>query len=175
MIDPIGTWISTYSTLPSVIDISWAANIADWMYQRVQAAQLTDVSSAMPFPFAKSVFQAQLQMLVPTIDQLGAITAYANAWETAIIASQPLIVVAGDSTTGGTWSVVSSAIINPGSIAAAKAVVMTLATAAYTSDASLSQYPRIMRDAFLTLKGDVVGLDTSGPPVPLLAMGKSFI
>ena len=179
MIDPLDTWLSTFEDLPKVTDSSWAKNMADWTADRVVEAELGGVLTATdPFDFKKAVFQAALELSIPTLDPLTGITQLSLAWASAITASSTLLVFPGDSygapSPATTWSAVSSALIDPASIAAGQVLILSLIVSPPVTDPKLSQLPLKMYLAFLALKGDIVGMNSVPPiagPNPLSASG----
>ena len=155
--------------LPVTVTISWAANFANWVYGRVVANQLLGVvTAAVPLNFQKSVFQAQLESCVITTSSLAGATQFANAWEAAIMASATLMVSSGDyvgsSGPGTTWGSVDSKIIDPASISAGKAIIISLGSEGPVSLSSDSKFPEKFRNAFLALTGTISGKDSVPPP-----------
>ena len=174
MIDPLSIWKSTFANLPQVSDSSWASNFANWVYDRVQSAELSGVMTASdPFDFKKGIFESALLVLPPTPSAAVGILGFATAWETAVVASSTLLVTSGDSlgapSPATTWSVVSSSIVDTPSIAIGKAIILTLATMPPVPTVDLSKFPEIFRNAFLALTGSIVGMNSVVPPVPLPA------
>lgn len=180
MIDDLATWKSTFEALPKVTDISWAANFANWVYDRVVNNELTGLTTASPpLLFDKGTFQTALEATVQTTDPVTGATQFANAWLTAINASTILQVVPGDSvgaaTPATTWSVVSTALLNPAGIAAGYSILLSLSAAVPSELFSLSEFPEKFRLAFLALLGDVSGLDSVPPPAGPNALVVSLV
>jgi len=181
MIDPESTWISTFASLPPTLDSSWIPNFATWCFNRVQNNELSGLLTASPpLLFEKSVFESELASLTPTLSAVTGITNFATAWENTIVASQVLLVVPGDSvgspSPATTWSVVSSALVNSGSISAGKAKIMELVSDKGALDVLNAKMPVKLREAFLELKGDVSGLNSVTPtPQPLVASSVPLI
>ena len=174
MIDDLTTWRTTFQALAKVATSSWAANFAAWTAGRVVDAELDDINDSTPptFVFAESVFKTQLESLVITDSYLTAATQFANAWETAILASSIDVEAGssvGTSSPATTWSVVASSIIFPSSILAGKARIMDIQTAALVSSQYDSEFCVIFRDAFLLLQGKIDGLNSVPTPVALTA------
>lgn len=169
-IDPLPTWQSTLAALPKVADNSWAANFAAWYADRLTGIT-TNPANLVPtgfvFTFNQATFQAQLQTLTPQSTAAAGIQGFANAWETALVAST--VVVAPGSfkppaTPPTTFSAIISTTIDTPSIAAGKAKLLELVTAPPVSDPNLSQFPAKFREATLLLTITVVGLDSQPPP-----------
>lgn len=179
-VQPLATWRSTLATLPKVATPAWALNFANWYHQQIipgittNPANLTPVGFVFTFPVA--TFATQLQALGPAPTALAGITGFANAWETALLAT--VVVVAPGSfippsTPATLFSVVNSTIITPASIAAGKAKLLELVTAPVVADPLLSEFPVKFREATLLLKITVTGLNSvtpaNGGPNPLTA------
>jgi len=186
-IDPLATWRSTLAALPKVADTSWAANFAGWVADRVvnittNPANLT-LASPLVFVFNEATFATQLIALTPVSDALSGITGFANAWETAILTTvfpATLNVAPGafipPSSPATIFSSVTSVVLTPASIAAAKAKIIELASAPPVSDVNDSEFPVKFRDAFLLLKINVTGLNSVSPtPGPLTASNVPLI
>jgi len=168
MIDPEPAWLATFITIPKVSTDIWATNFANWVEPHVVSAELTGVIAASdPFTFNKAVFETALKLLGPESTAIAGIQGFADAWETAILAST-LVVSAGDSLGAPSpptiWSVVAASIIDPPSILLGKAKILELVSSAKVPDASDSDFPKIFRAAFLLLTGTVTGLDSQLPP-----------
>lgn len=184
-IDPLITWQNTFAALPQVADNSWALNFATWVYDRVVniAMNPTQLTGTLTFIFNKTLFASQLATLTPTLNTLSGVTNFANAWETAILTTvfpTTLNVAAGafipPSTPATLFSVINSVILDPASIAAAKAKIIELATTTPTADPYMSEFPKKFREAFLLLTITVTGLDSTAPtPLPLIVNAVQLI
>lgn len=179
-IDPLATWRSTLAALPKVADTSWANTFAGWVADRVNNKITTNssnltLSGSLTFVFNQTAFAAALIALTPTNNALAGITGFANAWEVAILTTifpATLNVDPGaytpPSSPATIFSSVTSVVLTPASIAAAKAKIIELASASPVSDVNNSEFPVKFRDAFLLLKINVIGLDSVSPtPSPL--------
>jgi hypothetical protein len=181
-IDSLSTWKQTFTNIPKVNEKSWAANFSNWCANRVNGkAELTGITTATPpFTFSQSVFKTQLEALgVTTLSPEGAV-GFATAWQTAVNASLILTVVPGDfinpESDPTKWSVVTTALIDPASVAAAKAfLVSQLTVAIKTNNSNESNFPQIFRDAFLLLTGTTIGLNSLPIPLPLVALNVPLI
>lgn len=178
-VDPLNTWKTTLKDLPKVADTSWAANFAGWYADRIvnittDPAALTPVGFS--FPFDTATFETQLLALTPTPSALAGIQGFADAWEAAILATTPVVGPGSfipPSTPETLFSVVTTTIIVPASIAAGKAKILELVSAPAVADAMDSEFPVKFREATLLLKIKVDGLDSTTPgdggPLPLVA------
>lgn len=199
MIDPLATWRSTLAALPKVSDNSWAANFAGWVADRISATgaadgkgietKPTNLTLASPppggfiFTFDEATFATQLQALTPTTDPSAGINGFANAWATAIAGTvfpTTLNVTPGafipPTSPTTLFSAVTSVLLDPASILAAKAKIIELASSTPVDDPNLSEFPVKFREAFLLLTITVVGLDSTTPtPVPLTAANVPLI
>ncbi len=170
-IDPLVTWRSTLAALPSTSTPIWAVNFSQWYADRIVNIE-TDpsflVDPGFSFVFSISTFKSALEVLPPTTDQLAGITAFATAWESAILASTVSAFPGAfipPSTPATLFSIVSTTVIDPAGIAAGKAKIIELATALPVSDPLLSEFPVKFREATLLLTVTVTGFDST-PPVP---------
>lgn len=189
-IDALQVWKDTLAALPKVADPSWALNFAGWVADRVPNItpdpSILDASAGFTFVFAEPIFAAALVALPPSPSAILGVTGFALAWETAILTNifpATLNVAAGAKRNGSsapadTFSVVTSVLLDPVSIVAAKAKIIELAAAAPVSDPQDSEFPIKFREAFLLLKINVIGLDstpTPAGPLPLVVMGAPLI
>lgn len=181
-VDPLQTWKDTLENLPKVINTSWALNFANWYASRISGIE-PDPSSLVPagwsFPFPVPLFASQLQSLLPTTNALAGITGFANAWETAILATIPTM-------TPGTFippsspptlfsSIIPPVVIDPPSIVAGKAKIIELITSPPVADAQDSEFPVKFREATLLLTVSVNGLDSTPPPSGPLPLSALFV
>lgn len=177
-IDPLPVWQSTLAALPAVGDTSWALNFANWYADRIVAIT-TDPAALIPvgftFPFPVALFATQLQAIAPNPSALAGITAFADAWEAAMLATIPSV-SSGSAVPPPSpptiFSVVISTVLDPAGIAAGKAKIIELAASPPVGDALNSQFPVKFREATLLLTITVTGLDstpTPAGPLPLVA------
>lgn len=181
MIDDLATWKSTFAALPLVSDSSWVTNVAQWFADRVEDAGLSGVTDASPpsFSFDQATFESELSSLSPTTDQAAAAAAFSAALESAINGSSLTFAVGttvGGGGPGGTFSAITSQVIDASSITAMKdSIESDLASAPSVADALDSVLPEAMRTGFLMLTGTLTGLDSGGPPSPLIAANVPFV
>lgn len=177
--DALPVWISTFAALPVTADSSWAHNFAVWADGRVtNKMSLPGIGGAgLTFTFNKSVFEAQLVSLSSTDDATAGISAFADAWEAAIVASTAAVAAGsyiGSPSSSTTWSVVNSTVIDPPSIAAGKSKIMELVNAPKVGTAEESEFPVKFRAAFSLLTITTSGLDSDGDgPYPLIDTARS--
>lgn len=186
MIDPVSTWKSTMAALvPSADPDAALTEFAKWVDERVTnkmsvvGVSKSNGTESNVFEFNKDVFEAQLKSTcAPTTDVSAAASKFADAWEMAILASKMPIAPGfyinppPAPTPATQWSVVA-AVINPASITAAKIILVAGMTSSMpTSDPNNSGFPAAFRNAFMALKVDIVGMDSTVPtPVPLALPG----
>ena len=183
MIDILSVWKSTFEALPLVGDSSWITGTSTWVDDRVTAkAELTGIINPIsPFTFSKPVFETGLSSMVITGSQATGVTAFATAWEAAIVASAMVITSGafiGTPSPATTWSAVTSSVIDPASITLAKAKLLELISEPPAVSSSASVFADKLFEAFLLLTGTVTGSDsTPGPtgPLPLVAAAVPFI
>ena len=178
-IDSLATWKSTFASLPLVDDGTWSTNISNWVFDRVDGkAQVTNVTHATPpLWFDKATFKSELDKLPLTDNKATGSSNFADAWKTAIDSST-LTTVAGDSIVPGgaanTWSVVNNSVIDSSSRTSARNQMETdLNNAALVDDVANSEFPKIIRDAFLNLTCSIDGLDSQVPPTGPLPLSIS--
>lgn len=174
MIDPLGTWQSTF------LGVESAADFANWIDERVTGkAELTGIIAATPanvFVWDKATFQSGLEAMPLSTSQSAAMATLAGVWESSINGTV-VTIAPGDSlgapTPATIWSVVTTSVLDPASITAAKAALQAaLISAAAVDDKANSDLPQAFRDAFLLLTATVTGLDSTPIPVgplPLIA------
>ena len=163
---------------------------AKWYADRIKAItsggtglipQVTglDTSGAAPpwsFTFNEAVFAAQLSTIPITTSQVTGVTNFANAWETAILASLAAVgpgCFIPPSSPATLFSAVAGVVIDPASVALGKAKIIELGTSPLVASAQDSEFPIKFREATLLLTVTVSGTDSddSGPLVaPTLAM-----
>lgn len=180
MIDDLDTWKSTWAAIPNVGTGSWAQNVAYWCGDRVTGkAELDDITNlSVTFTFDRDTFKSQLAILSPSDDKTVAVGRIADAWGASILVSTLNIVSGaykGIPLPTTTWSVISSSKITSDSIAAGKVIINGLVSDPLVTNPVDSYFPVRMRQAFLALKGDVKGLDSSAPPVVFDVLNVAFI
>jgi len=173
MIDPLATWRSTFKLLPLVVTDVWATNFANWVSDRVTSKMSLPglQGPGLTFTFDKATFITELEALEDTTDEEEGAINFAEAWETAMLSSIAAVAVGtsiGAPTTFTTWSAISSTVIDAPSLAAGKAKIIELKDAPKVGDADLSDFPPFFRDAFLLLTITTTGVDSDGPPNPLV-------
>lgn len=199
MLDNLATWRSTLTALPKVSDDSWAENFATWVSERLSPLTAVDTKGietdplsltlvspppvGFVFTFDETTFMDELVLLTPTDDPTAGITAFANAWETTI--NNTLFPTTLNVTPGAfipptspttLFSVITSVVLDPLSIQAAKAKIIELASSMPVDDPNDSDFPVKFREAFLLLTITVSGLDsTPGTPLPLVAANVPLI
>lgn len=183
-IDALSVWKSELANLPKVADTSWALAFASWYADRLTGIT-TDPSgltaSSFTFTFPTSIFATALVALAPTTSAAAGIAGFAGAWETALLASTALVAPGsyiGSPSPSTTFSVVATTVIDPASIAAGKAKLLELASAAPVADPNDSEFPVKFREATLLLTITVSGLDASptpSGPLPLVAANVPLI
>lgn len=176
MIDPLSTWKSTLAALPKVANTSWALNFANWYSDRIVAIEPDSTAltaAGFTFTFAVGIFATQLTALTPTASAVAGITGFANAWESAILASVAVVppgAFVPPSSPPTLFSAVASTIIDPSSIALGKAKLLELITAPQVDDPNSSQFPVKFREATLLLSITATGTNSITPtPTPLVA------
>jgi hypothetical protein len=163
--DSLKIWQDTLEKLQPSGTVLWATSYAAWVDERVtNKLQVAGGVSQSKFTFNKAVFILALQVLPPTPEATTGILNFAEAWEKAVLASA--VVVPPGSFLGGpgsatTWSA-AAAVIDPPSIAAGKAIIMTLISAATADSIKKSQFPDKFRKAFLALTVSITGTNQKG-------------
>lgn len=175
-IDSLADWKSTLTALPKVADNSWAANFANWYYDRIINIEtdpsFLDSSAGFIFTFDTATFQTELEALTPTDNATTGITGFADAWETALLASAALVATGAFVPPPGnpatTFSAVASTVIDIPSITAGKNKLLELTTAPPTANALTSDFATKFREATLLLTITVAGTNSASPtPAPL--------
>lgn len=178
-IDPEAIWKSKFKELPT--DGSgggaWAKNMADATDQRVtNKLGLNGLTGSITFTFKKDIFENMLKIIVPAPTPVAGAQQIAMAWQMAVQAST--IVVApgtyiGVPSPATIFSVVTSSVIDPPSVAIGSALIVSLLTAAQAiPDGNNNIIGPTLRKAFLSLTVTVTGLDstpTPAGPLPLLS------
>ena len=175
MIDSLSIWQSTFEALSKQED--WTQNFADWVDNRVTNKMdligvLHPSGNALSFTFNKSTFKSALELLPIVSNKVIGVTGFANAWESALLASSVSTLSGsyiGSATPTTTWSVVNSTVLDAPGIAAGKAKILELANDPNVG-AGESKFPEKFMDAFLLLTVTTTGLDstpTPAGPLPL--------
>jgi hypothetical protein len=181
-IDPLSTWQTTLDSLPKTEDSSWAKNFASWYYERIASIAASPsalAASGFKFTFAKAVFESKLLALTFTPSALAGISKFADAWESAIKATTVLVgpgsVKQPASGPATTFSAVSGTVIDPSSIAAGKAKIITLVSAPTVKSGKDSEFAVKFREATLLLTITATGVNSSSPSGPLVAASVPLI
>jgi len=171
-LEALSTWKSTFKTdiLP-VSDASWPDSMTDWYADRINTPLLnlpglTLASPPLPVTFGKAAFKAIFQTLAQPNSQSVAMNIIANAWEAGLIASTVLVKAldsVGTPSPATTWSVVTTSVFDPASIALGKAKILELIGAPNEEDAEDSQTPIKFREATLLLTVTTTGLNSVTP------------
>lgn len=174
-IDALQDWKDELENLPKVNDSSWALNFAEWYADRlvnIEAdSSVLDTSAGFVFTFAETTFALALTSLSPTTDPVAGITSFANAWESAILATTVVVAPGAfipPSDPATTFSAVTGTVIDPPSIAAAKAKIIELGSSSPVDDPQDSEFPVKFREATLLLTITVTGLNSLPTPTPLV-------
>lgn len=180
MIDPLAVWKSSLAALPKTANNSWAPNFATWYADRISGIEplfiALDASAGFTFTFAKQVFETALLNLGPAASAVAGLTAFANAWQSAMLASTVVVLPGAfipPSTPPTTFSsIIPPVVLDAPGIVAGKAKIIELASAPVVSDPNDSQFPVKFREATLELTITVTGLNSAAPtPQPLIAAG----
>jgi hypothetical protein len=158
------------------MDDTWKADLATFIDDHVgslvcNGVKDEDGTDAGTFTWAKSVFEAALS--TGTKENLAA------AWESAALGSSmaiPALSYIGSLTPTSQWSVVASVVVDPASVAAGKAKILSdLATIQNVSLANQSTFPVTLRAAFLLLTVTITGTDNNtGSNAPLTDAGRGL-
>lgn len=172
-LDSESDWKTAWADVPLVPDASWKANLALFLSDLTSGKlKLSTIFSAPgtgagDFTFNAATFQGALSGNSASV--------LADAWEAGVGASVMNVAASafvGSDSPATKFSVVTTAIIDPASIAAGKAIVMSLASIPLTDDVLDSQFASKMRLAFLSLTVTVTGINSVVPPAgpnPLIA------
>ena len=169
-------WQTAWATVPAVKNDSWKANLANKVDSLVTGLLTTNGlfkapgQPALTFTFAKSTFQGALTDNKPAT--------LANAFETAILASTyvvPINSFIGTDTPATKFSAVASCVVDPASVALAKAKFLEIVGLEPVKAANKSQFPVKLRDAFLLLTVTTTGTNSVAPtPSPLTDPGRAL-
>lgn len=166
--DSVSVWKSEFDKLPKV-----GTNVAEGMTNLANFvdARVTNklglgppITGSFAFTFNKAAFVAPLLSLAPVNNPSGLIT-MANAWQTAALASVMIVspgASVGAPTPPTTFSVVA-AVIDPASVAAAYAVLLSKLSAAKPVEKD-PPLPTYFQEAFASLKYNLSGLNSLPPP-----------
>lgn len=176
-IDPLPVWYNEYEKLPmDSTGLVSPKNLGKFIANRVNNKLSTQPSivgfTPVPiFTWQSSLFIAALQIVAktPAFEKISPAMKIASAWQSATQAST-FIIQPGATYTPPlppTNSIASTAqvIINPASIAAGYSLIVNgLSNAPMALKRSQAAFPRVLRDAFMSIKLDITGTDTSVPP-----------
>jgi len=174
MLGPVSDWESALNSLPKVKDTSWAANLADAVDGLTTGMMELINIKTIPasFTFGKSAFQAALLPLKPVSSATKGANNFADAWEQGVLASMmsvsPGATVGLPATPGNTYSAPPATLVDPPSVATAKAGLVTAITGIPPSE-DANAFAGAFRDAFLALTFTSTGLNSVSPtPGPLI-------
>jgi len=173
MLEPVPLWKQTFRSIPMVDNVSWSVNIARWASERSTAKlQWIVLGGPIQFIFNTGVFQSQLSSMRFTADPNQGAMAFASAWESAMNASQLIVVpgvFVGAPSPATLFSVVIGA-IDPGSILLGKmALYQQLVSAPFVNNSFDSILPPALNQAFLSLTVSLSGMNSLPIPTPLVA------
>lgn len=176
-VEPLNEWKNQFENMPKTQDSSWAKKFADTYAKLIQNIETdpTALVSQMQFTFQKTIFENMLMVLPPTTSSAAGATAFAAAWEAAIIASIVAIPSGAfipPSAPPTLFSSVILSVIDPISIVKGKTEILKLASSQPASNAQASEFPVQFHKATLSLTITVTGLDSTPPPsgpLPLTA------
>jgi hypothetical protein len=175
MIEPESTWGTTLTNLKPVSNATWAKAFADAVDSLTTAKmELTNIKTVpAQFTFAKAVFETQLKVLKPTKSAQEGANNFANAWATTVQSS--IMVVTPGATIGlppspaNTYSAVTGTLLDPASLAAAKAGLVSDILKVKPDPKNANAFARAFRKAFLALTYTTTGLNSVSPtPAPLI-------
>lgn len=182
MIGAIPLWRQEFS-LPPVSDISWAKNFADIVDGLVTRKSDFGVitPSMVNFTFSKPIFMIGLLSQVPTPIPAAFAELISTTWANAVMAS---IVVASPGASIGapspvtTFSVVATTVIEPASVASAKALLFQdLISMVPVSFTNQSIYADALFKAFTGISITITGMNSIPPPtgpLPLTVAGQKL-
>jgi len=170
-IGSVGDWQNEYADIPLVSDDSWKQTLADYLGGLLDNLLTLQTYSPAPiFTFGKAAFVTGLAGADPSTPGSG-VAALQTAFSAGVLASTMIAtppVSFTPVTPATTFSVVVSTLPDAPSIAAGQAKIAELSSAAETSDPLLSDFPVILREAFLLLTYTVIGTNSVAPtPGPL--------
>ena len=165
------TWQNDYADIPLVSDDSWKQTLGDYLEALLSSLLTLQTYSPAPvFTFGTSAFVSGLSGSDPAVPGSG-IIALQTAFNAGVLAST-MVVAPGTSftppTPATTFSVVTTTLPDVPSIALGVAKIAELSAAEPTSDPLLSEFPVILREAFVLLTYTVIGTNSVAPtPAPL--------
>lgn len=178
-INPLPIWKTEFKDIePTVNVVQAASDLANFYSKQISGIQPSPLLTApgFTFPFQTSLFQAGLLSLTPALDPASGAITIASAWESAILATLPVVApgaFVGAPTPPTTFSVVASTIIDPPSIVAGKTLIMSLLPLSPpVPDALGAQLPDVLFQATSLLTITVTGTNSVPPPggpAPLVA------
>jgi hypothetical protein len=175
-IEPLQVWKDEFEKLPKVKDPSWAQTMANWYADMIAGIEPDPTilnSPGFTFTYNPAIFAAAMVSIPPSVDPVSGVALIATAWESSMVAAIALALpgtILLPPSPATTFSVVTSTLIDPPSILAAKATLLGLATAPKTNKGNDSQYPVKLREATLQLTITISGMNSVVPtPAPLVA------
>lgn len=174
---PLSTWKQKFSEIkPS--DKPNGINLANWL-DGLTTNQLIANGTVgdQHFTFNKGIFGNLINAAVPTPDPASAAAYISTSWATAIASStyvpSPGVSV-GAPTPATTFSTVVG-LIDPTSVPQAQLILLkALLSARPTDNANDSAFSKAFRDAFLSLRFTLTGLNSAPTPVPLVFIGPAI-
>jgi hypothetical protein len=187
MIDPAAKWKEVIGNLPPVNNpATGALNVANAINDRIFPSTALDTigiqtnsssiigptGNAIIFTFNSVSFAAALSGLPPTNSRPTAISTIATAWESAVLSSIIApngvgIYIPPIPLPTTIFSVVTFT-VDPASVALGKSKILEFSSEPPESD----KLPELFREAFLQLKVNAIGLDSTTPtPLPLQVLG----
>jgi hypothetical protein len=168
-IDPVSVWKSEFEKLPKVgtTVAEGMTNLANFVDARVtnKLGLGPPMIGSFTYTFNKAIFLAPLISLTPSPSNLTGMTALANAWQSAALASMLIVppgAAVGAPAPPTTFSV-AAAIVDPASVALAYSTLLQKLLAAKPVGED-PPFPTYFYDAFTALKYNVSGLNSVPPP-----------
>lgn len=162
-------WIDDFADpliLPSVSNDTWKANLSSYVTLEVAGMGLANASIPPVFTFNSATFLSGLGDYDANDNPIG-VTSMADSFQAAINASQMVVApgtAIGVVSNATKFSVVTSTLPVSSSVSSAKNIILELEEAEATSDASKSEMPKKLYEAFSTLQYTIVGSDSTPPP-----------
>lgn len=176
-IDPLPVWYNEYEKLPmDSTGLLSPKNLGKFIADRVNNKLSTQPSvvefTPVPlFTWQSSIFISAIQLLskTPSFETVTPAMQIASAWQSATQASTFIIQPGANykPPLPPTNSIASTAqvIINPASITIGYSIIVNgLSSAPMAFKRSQAAFPRVIREAFMSIKLDITGTDTSVPP-----------
>jgi hypothetical protein len=168
--DSVSVWEDEFDKLPKAKEPAMNA-FAAYVDQRVtgKLGLSPMITGSQSFTFALPAFVSPLLPLVPTIDPVSGKTALANAWQASALASVMFVgpgAYVGAPTPATTFSLPPAVIVNPASVVAAYASLLSGLLA--TKPSEKSEIPKLLHDAFASLSYVVTGINSLPIPTPLV-------